>query len=330
MAIRAFALPGDIPLMEAIIPPSFEYPENPTWSIQGDEAESMVEAFKGMRRLWPLIRVMQVFSPPLRDIMRGYVWEEDGQAVGLTNVLRGGNTDQWLIGNVSVLPEYRRRGIARKLVEASVNYARERGASQITLEVIDGNVPAVKLYEALGFETFDGKSELDYTPGARVEPVLLPEGYTVEPGDLFDSRTMYELAQRITPEQVTKYRPVEQGTFQQPRILRPIVPLIFRAMGSRPYLFIVRHDASGQVVALMVAQMRLRAGGVNNMTLMLDPAHGAIAPALVNFLLRAIAQRAPGRRVSMQAAHWQQPVIDAALEAGFTRRLDYIAMGIVV
>lgn len=329
MAMRAFALPADIPVLVALIPPSFQYPENEEWSIQDDEAESMVESFKAIKGIWPLIRVLQVLYAPLRDIMRGFVWEEDGQAVGVTNVLRIGSTDQWLIGNVSVLPEYRRRGIARKLVEESVRYAHGRGANRILLDVIDGNLPAQALYENLGFETFSGETHLSYGPQDAPAPVALSDEYTITPCSVFAWKPRYALAQRITPDTVTRYRPVEAGSYKQPGLLRPFLPLLFKAMGSRPQPFEVRRKADGLIVASMMCNARSRKGGTNQLSIVLDPAHGAIAPALVNFMLRQIEQLSPGRRIEFSAPKWQQPTITTALEAGFTHRFDYVSMGII-
>ena len=48
-------------------------------------------------------------------------------------------------------PDARRRGLATMLVRAGRAWAREQGASRILLEVEDGNIPALALYEAEGF-----------------------------------------------------------------------------------------------------------------------------------------------------------------------------------
>jgi 2,3-bisphosphoglycerate-dependent phosphoglycerate mutase len=56
------------------------------------------------------------------------------------------------IQDVFVLPEHRRRGIARELTAAAEEAARTRGWSTISLSVSRaGNVPARRLYEKLGY-----------------------------------------------------------------------------------------------------------------------------------------------------------------------------------
>jgi len=333
MALRAFDLPADIPLLVDLIPPCFQYPENEEWNIQQDEVENMIDSLNGARRMWPLIRLVMLLSPPMRDMLRGYVWEEDGHTVGLTNVIRMGNTDQWLIGNVGVLPDYRRRGIARKLVDASVAFARERGAQSIVLDVIDGNVPAYNLYLKLGFEHYSGQTQLVYDAGAADAPlpdVALPDGYTIEPYPLFDWRPRFELAKRITPEVDQRYTPVEEGRFRQPPIVRVLLPFIDRAMGARNQVYVLRRTPSGEPVGFVRGFFRVRAGGVNTTNITLDPAHAEAAPYVVNFVLRDFQKRSPGRRIESVMRQWQAPVIDTMLAAGFTRVADMHTMGMII
>ena len=53
--------------------------------------------------------------------------------------------------NVAVSAQARRRGIAQALVEALVIQLKQRGSRCLTLEVRASNVPAIALYEKLGF-----------------------------------------------------------------------------------------------------------------------------------------------------------------------------------
>lgn len=53
--------------------------------------------------------------------------------------------------NVAVHPDCRRRGIARKLVTALVSALAQNGVTSLTLEVRQSNIPAIALYEQLGF-----------------------------------------------------------------------------------------------------------------------------------------------------------------------------------
>ncbi|MCM1043130.1 MAG: ribosomal protein S18-alanine N-acetyltransferase [Corallococcus sp.] len=55
------------------------------------------------------------------------------------------------ICNVAVLPRYRRRGYARALLNEVIEFARQRNAVTVELEVNTQNTAAVNLYGSAGF-----------------------------------------------------------------------------------------------------------------------------------------------------------------------------------
>nr|WP_242055162.1 GNAT family N-acetyltransferase [Nostoc flagelliforme] len=52
-----------------------------------------------------------------------------------------------------VVPEHRRRGIGRALMQYVENWAIQRGDRQIGLQVFQSNKPALNLYNHLGYQT---------------------------------------------------------------------------------------------------------------------------------------------------------------------------------
>jgi ribosomal protein S18 acetylase RimI-like enzyme len=52
-----------------------------------------------------------------------------------------------------VVPEYRRRGVGKALMQYGETWAKARGDKQIGLQVFANNTPALSLYEQLGFQT---------------------------------------------------------------------------------------------------------------------------------------------------------------------------------
>ena len=60
--------------------------------------------------------------------------------------------DEADITNVAVLPEYRRKGIAKKLILHIENMAKDIHVKQINLEVRESNRQAINLYEQMGFK----------------------------------------------------------------------------------------------------------------------------------------------------------------------------------
>lgn len=66
------------------------------------------------------------------------------------------------ITNIAVSPEYRRRGIAAKLMRQLIKRCGEKGVSELTLEVRESNTPAIALYASFGFITV-GRRRRYYT-----------------------------------------------------------------------------------------------------------------------------------------------------------------------
>ena len=59
--------------------------------------------------------------------------------------------DETDVMNVAVHPDFRRKGIAEKLIEQLVAELKGRGSHALMLEVRASNAPAIALYEKLGF-----------------------------------------------------------------------------------------------------------------------------------------------------------------------------------
>jgi GNAT superfamily N-acetyltransferase len=320
-------LPADfIPLSEMLVN-TFQYPENPEWSIQSDEQEDFAETIKNLGRLWPVIRLGQFFSASLCDLLRGCIWEEDGNIVGCTMVQRRGSTNVWIVGTVGVLPEYRRQGIARKLVERGLEIMRENGGQKAFLDVIDGNMPAYKLYESLGFEHYSGNVEMQIHPDKVFPAPDLPDGYHLLPLKRFDWHPRYELEKRISPESLLKYEPVEEGRFRHSPVMRLILPLIIRAQGKREAAFQIR-DTRGQGVARLGYSVPVKNQGFSELLLRMDPNIPELAPYIIGSMLHQITTLASTRRVEMAIPFWMEPAIEAAKAAGFEKRLAYRRMGI--
>lgn len=53
---------------------------------------------------------------------------------------------------LAVLPDYGRRGIAKRMVGFAIENAKSRNGKAIRLDVLKGNIPANNLYESMGFQ----------------------------------------------------------------------------------------------------------------------------------------------------------------------------------
>jgi ribosomal protein S18 acetylase RimI-like enzyme len=72
------------------------------------------------------------------------------------------------IKRVVVHPEYRGQRLAYRLMEAVISFAREQGIAFLDLHVFEQNLPAVRLYESLGFQ--EEHREIYYRLNLKREP----------------------------------------------------------------------------------------------------------------------------------------------------------------
>ena len=73
--------------------------------------------------------------------------------------------------NVAVHPDFRRQGIAEALVNALVEDLQKMGSHSLTLEVRASNVPAISLYEKLGFSEIGRRK--NYYRNPREDALIL-------------------------------------------------------------------------------------------------------------------------------------------------------------
>jgi GNAT superfamily N-acetyltransferase len=86
-------------------------------------------------------------------------WAEDA-AVGFTQLYPAFSSVSasrvWILNDLLVLPEARRKGVARALLSAAADFARADGASRLELETDHDNATAQALYRAMGWVPYDG------------------------------------------------------------------------------------------------------------------------------------------------------------------------------
>ncbi len=103
--------------------------------------------------------------------LTGFVWEEDGRIVGNASLIpfRDRGRRIYLIANVAVHHEYRRRGIARILTRRALQYGWDKKASTMWLHVRDDNPGAIALYRELGFREVARRTTWTAKPDAHFE-----------------------------------------------------------------------------------------------------------------------------------------------------------------
>ena len=110
----------------------------------------------------------------------------DGRLGGINAFLRNDGAKErhrgWMI-QVYVRPEHRGSGMAGALVEHLVEHAR-RHVLQIHLGVWSENVPAIKLYERLGFETYATEPRYLFVNGRYIDEHMMVRFLDEAPGKL--------------------------------------------------------------------------------------------------------------------------------------------------
>ena len=71
----------------------------------------------------------------------------------------GGIEGAWVIDSVATVPEYRRKGIAGRLLEEMLQKGRQQGFRRAQINIYIGNEAARRVYEKHGFTVFDEKRD---------------------------------------------------------------------------------------------------------------------------------------------------------------------------
>ncbi len=103
---------------------------------------------RSMPAPWSRLMFVSEIAKPTSICLGAFL---DGMLVGYVIVSR--YVDAWHVMDLVVAPEYRRRRIATRLLEALFERAGEDPRRGYTLEVRVSNESAIKLYETLGFRS---------------------------------------------------------------------------------------------------------------------------------------------------------------------------------
>ncbi len=140
--------------------------------------------------------------------LSGYVWEEAGEIIGNVSLIphRHNHKKIYLIANVAVRPDFRRRGIGRSLTIAAMTHSRQRHASETWLHVRDDNPGAIALYANLGFEELARRTMWVARPDRNANAVT--GEFTVTKRSSHDWPVQKDWLQRLYPDLLTWYQPM--------------------------------------------------------------------------------------------------------------------------
>jgi ribosomal protein S18 acetylase RimI-like enzyme len=216
--------------------------------------QAALREMRGMSRLGPLVWWLDRVSAEFGEMFSGFVWVEEGQIVGNVTVSRAApSSNRWIISNVAVAEPYRGRGIARSLMDAAIELIREWHGGIITLQVRDGNAPALHIYHTMGFQEIFGTAYLRLDQVSAVKPLpidprrLRPRRFTAA-----DAHMDYELARASIPEKVQIEQPVRLMRYRL-GLEHCLADWARRLMGGGPNLRLVL-ETDGHFKATVVAE----------------------------------------------------------------------------
>jgi ribosomal protein S18 acetylase RimI-like enzyme len=192
--VRRVAYPQDGPQMADLMEVGFGALLDPPsramlsglrlWSGQGKLAWEFATA-------WGLVQVA--------DWLDGFGAFEGERLLGNLSLARSAwGSGAWLIGNVAVLPECRRQGIARNLMQAALEEVRRRGGRRIVLQVDEDNDAALRLYQSFGFAQIARRSTWVHRT-AGVAPQNSPTDISVRLRQDGDWRVEFDLIREQSP-----------------------------------------------------------------------------------------------------------------------------------
>jgi ribosomal protein S18 acetylase RimI-like enzyme len=151
-----------------------------------------------------------LFLPPAA-FPQGFVWQERDRLVGNASLLPVGHgASRWVLANVAVDPEYRRRGIALRMVRACMRMAERQRVGELVLQVSSDNIGAKALYRKLGFTKRTTRTEWIQRAERRVrrDPAVVVRKRRQD-----EWRAQWLLAQELFPEGLYWPYPLDKAWF---------------------------------------------------------------------------------------------------------------------
>jgi ribosomal protein S18 acetylase RimI-like enzyme len=287
-----------------------------------------VREMKAMAQLGPLLWLFAPLSKYGFGTGLGYVWRDQNRVVGNVNLYRSGIHPTlgrgWLIANVAVHPDYRRRGIARKLMHAGLKLVRQHHARWVALQVEEDNQPALDLYNNLDFERFETLAQWE----SRHRSNFLPEPDEEWPVRRYQARDAQAEINLITRQVrqggIVWGRPVDRSDLQ-PRPLSFFTEGYYRERWVMPVPALLPDSTHA---ARLLGSLWIEVPSWNRVrvSLFIDPALEQVEGRLALLLHFLHQSNYRSRVVRLETTAHDPPVESVLLEAGFRLKRKLVLM----
>ena len=254
---------------------------------KGLSVKVIFEEFKSML---PFLRFIGIFSKNYKHTLDGFVVENENQEI-IASVNIGYSLYHWEVAMVATHPDYRRRGLARRLINEAINHAKSHGAKMCVLEVLDINEPAYKLYRSIGFTHYDSitRQKIEFNNIPDIKKIDLPKDYDMIKAERSKkiNQERYELDLRTTPQEVQLYHPVQRSKYFKPFLIRMIRPLAKAILKIKWNAWMVYKDE--ELVGYLSLLPSKKEGSPHRIDMMIDSEHSKnITEPMVTHILSFI------------------------------------------
>lgn len=232
--------------------------------------------------------------------------EADGKLVGTTIVEDRGAMSS--ISAVMVDPDYRRRGIATRLMTLALEYVRKRGKGRATLGVLSANLPAKEMYVKLGFRAFEHAVYFVGETGSFVAPEDV-DGVVIRPFRKDDLDAVYTLVLASEDPVRLKMYDFKKSNFKTPFLAR-----FFRSSKETKFLAVY----SGRIVGYAEVSYTTpkEVGRIGFIHANVDGTKLGVEKLLVN-AARLLVEAAGVNRFRIIVPSTQQELVEAMKALGF-------------
>lgn len=266
-----------------------------------------VREMEALSRTGPLLWLLGSVAP---NWHLGFVWIENGKVIGNVSV-QASEYDRrsWLIANVAVHPDFRRRGIATALTEAAARLAGESGAVRVQLQVHQHNIGAHNLYRALGFDAVTTRTTWERSSRIPALEAQSP-GVEIRPARRDEWETEFEMIRELRPAGLNWLRPLRQSDWR-PSFWRWLANLF---TGNTVSHWLAVDEATGMLAGGFIIETGF--GVVDQVAMVVRPEwQGRLERPLLSAAFQRLAHRP--WTVRMEHPAGDEPTESALKEAGF-------------
>ncbi|KXK23653.1 MAG: GCN5-related N-acetyltransferase [Chloroflexi bacterium OLB15] len=233
-----------------------------------------IREMRALSRFGSGVNLLSGVNDLVLGIGLGYVWVEDGKLIGNVSIypsnLPSHLPRSWVIANVAVHPDFRGRGIARNLMEASLEAIGKRG--DILLQVEERNDIARHLYDSLDFRD-EGTFTIWKRPASTRKPLPSEQQIYITRRTRSEWKEEFALAQRSRAigNGIGWLRPMDAYYFHKP-LLKALLDVLSLRSDER---LIIRSQKDRNLLASLWVE-RAFGSTTTQLTLLVDEDYAAL------------------------------------------------------